>query len=370
MASLSFYNKPPVFSQEQFTQCVQWALKMERAVTEGGAPPMERAPAVYDIYRDYNPSAIDPVYAKNLQQQHRQKLNLKEIRELGGVPAPAQANEVVSLRALELVVDTLKDAEDLAPDWALLLDARAILAARSGRVVKTGLVTKVYAWRRLADLLLLRAFRGLVLRIHAKDVGLSDGWDVAQTRPIRVRRCELETFHAIWQTATTMETKRWRTSFGRHLRLAHGPSRQETTTDTGPAAHAPFAAAAAVNDPSAPPSIPSFNPSLSMPLPPFPRQSTSDHPIPALMFQMQEHALMPQSATDTISTTDIGPEGASTAVSPSTSHLESFAALPLAAGGSEYAQSVTDEFQGLLLNPLDLATDQYLLLEPNLPLPM
>ncbi|EJD39928.1 hypothetical protein AURDEDRAFT_127931 [Auricularia subglabra TFB-10046 SS5] len=114
MTSTSFNNRPTTLTNDEYTKCLYWAVRMDQHVTAKAELPMDDVPPCYDIYRRYNPVAIDPLRAKALQQQAREIQNLKEIRTLqGGVSAPA-APDVITHRTLELIVDALKDFNNSA----------------------------------------------------------------------------------------------------------------------------------------------------------------------------------------------------------------------------------------------------------------
>ncbi|EJD38093.1 hypothetical protein AURDEDRAFT_129065 [Auricularia subglabra TFB-10046 SS5] len=425
MPTISFYTKPPSFSHEEFAQCVQWALKMESAVMEKTDPPMERPPPFYEVYRDHNPAAIDPVYAKTLQQQHHEIQNLQTIRELRGDAAPS--NEVVSIRALEIVVDTIKDVSALhnlalnstilalqnagpEPSQARQRDNRRELhlEQRVGPAPRRGNPARREGNQGRTE----RSHRpeqphDFVRRVNSQRRRSASPSCISKARTTASRQGPAPAGRSIRRPDTPYPCDHRRRENTEHhadrdydgdqemedaFRIPTPPRRpptrlgkpaQPAVTDARPAGPDAGDATGPVGLPvvaptpvpfAAPGTGPSeaithfFDPNISMPIPPFPRAMPRDPPVPTAMFQLPSHVTRPP-VSDTASTADFGPEGASMLVSPATSHLNAFAALPMDAGESGYIHGIDDDFQGLALNPLDIV-DQYIIAEPQLPLPI
>ncbi|EJD33836.1 hypothetical protein AURDEDRAFT_117806 [Auricularia subglabra TFB-10046 SS5] len=107
MAYALRYTRPQSMAEEVFKTCAEWAYKFDQAVWQEGDLPMGAPPYFYDAFRRANPNAIDPGLALNMQRNRRCTFYAFEA-QAGRLPGQADSAELVPLKAVELMLNATR----------------------------------------------------------------------------------------------------------------------------------------------------------------------------------------------------------------------------------------------------------------------
>lgn len=107
---------PPGMSDGIYDACVKWARLMEGAVYNDKPVPTDDVPLLYDMFRRVNPHAVDPVLGRSLQTR---QLEIKLAREARGIyDAPADSSEVMPVSAMRLMLSATQSMLESAQEGA------------------------------------------------------------------------------------------------------------------------------------------------------------------------------------------------------------------------------------------------------------